>query len=75
MNWGILTLMVVVYGVLMGIAGFFAYSIYRSKRLARSAEVPAVQLIHFQCEAPQPQEGFWLCPYRFRLVVGNSLFQ
>ena len=38
MNWGILTLMVVVYGVLMGIAGFFAYIIYRSKGLARSAD-------------------------------------
>ena len=38
MNWGILTLMVVVYGVLMGIGGFFAYIIYRSKRLALSVD-------------------------------------
>ena len=44
MNWGILTLMVVVYGVLMGIAGFFAYIIYRSKRLARSADSEDSQL-------------------------------
>ena len=38
MNWGILTLMVVVYGVLMGIAGFFGYIIYRSPRLSLAAE-------------------------------------
>jgi len=38
MNWGILTLMVVVYGVLMGIAGFFGYIIYRSHRLSLAAE-------------------------------------
>ena len=44
MNWGILTLMVVVYGVLIGIAGFFAYIIYRSKRLARSADSEDSQL-------------------------------
>ena len=44
MNWGILTLMVVVYGVLMGIAGFFAYIIYRSKRLARSEETESSKL-------------------------------
>ena len=44
MNWGILTLMVVVNGVLMGIAGFFAYIIYRSKRLARSADSEDSQL-------------------------------
>ena len=44
MNWGILTLMVVVYGVLMGIGGFFAYIIYRSKRLARSADREDSQL-------------------------------
>ena len=44
MNWGILTLMVVVYGVLMGIAGFFAYIIYRSKRLARSEDIENPQL-------------------------------
>ena len=44
MNWGILTLMVVVYGVLMGIAGFFAYIIYRSKRLARSEDSEDSQL-------------------------------
>ena len=37
MNWGILILMIVVYGVLMGIAGFFGYIIYRSKRLGHSA--------------------------------------
>jgi len=34
MNWGILTLMIIVYGVLLGIAGFFGYIIYRSNRLA-----------------------------------------
>ena len=34
MNWGILTLMIIVYGVLLGIAGFFDYIIYRSNRLA-----------------------------------------
>ena len=44
MNWGILTLMVVVYGVLMGIAGFFGYIIYRSKRLAHSADKQDSQL-------------------------------
>ena len=44
MNWGILTLMVVVYGVLMGITGFFAYIIYRSKRLARSEDIENPQL-------------------------------
>ena len=44
MNWGILTLMVVVYGVLMGIAGFFAYIIYRSKRLPRSEDSQDSQL-------------------------------
>jgi predicted negative regulator of RcsB-dependent stress response len=38
MNWGILTLMVVVYGVLMGIAGFFGYIIYRSHRLSLAVE-------------------------------------
>ena len=44
MNWGILTLMVVVYGVLMGIAGFFGYIIYRFKRLAHSANKQHYQL-------------------------------
>ena len=44
MNSGILTLMVVVVGVLMGIGGFFAYIIYRSKRLARSADSGDSQL-------------------------------
>lgn len=38
MNWGILTLMVVVYGVLMGIASFFGYIIYRSHRLSLEAD-------------------------------------
>ena len=38
MNWGILTLMVVVYGVLMGIAFFFGYIIYRSHRLSLEAD-------------------------------------
>ena len=44
MNWGILTLIVVVFGVLMGIGGFFAYIIYRSKRLALSVESEDSQL-------------------------------
>ena len=44
MNWGILTLMIVVYGVLMGIAGFFGYIIYRSKRLGNSADKQDSQL-------------------------------
>jgi hypothetical protein len=34
MSWGILTLMVVAYGVLLGILSFFGYLIYRSQRMA-----------------------------------------
>ena len=33
-SWGILTLMVVVYCVLIGIASFFGYLIYRSHKMA-----------------------------------------
>ena len=44
MNWGILTLIIVSYGVLMRIASFFGYIIYRSKRLGHSADKQDSQL-------------------------------
>ena len=63
MNWGILTLMVVVYGVLMGIAGFFAYIIYRSKRLPRSEDSQDSQLSSwgiFNLRRHSLKRDFWL---------------
>lgn len=42
MSWGILTLIVVAYSVLVGIVAFFGYLIYRSNRIATQMEMSAV---------------------------------
>lgn len=41
MSWGILTLIAVAYSVLIGIAAFFGYLIFRSNRMASKMEMSA----------------------------------
>ena len=41
MSWGILTLILVAYSVLIGIAAFFAYLFYRGSRMASQMKMTA----------------------------------
>ncbi len=48
MSWGILTLVAVAYSVLIGIAAFFGFLIYRSNKLASQMEIPSASETEIQ---------------------------